>query len=92
VTAGEDVLVGEQGPELLRTSQAGSVINSADTRRTLANAGGNHTYNIDARGTDPALTEERVRRAILTTQNSSVSLSVRANRDMGRRVPQASPA
>jgi hypothetical protein len=79
-------IVGERGPELLVPGMSGSVI----PNNQLNNIGGNttHTYNIDARGTDPALVESRVRTAILASHNSAVSTSLQAGRDQNARTVQ----
>ena len=77
VTAGQTYLTGEQGPELFRANASGHISNAAQTRQAMA-GGGDHYYTIDARGTDPNLTGQRVEAAIRAAHQSAVGLSVRA--------------
>jgi len=76
--------VGEQGPEILLRS-SGTVLSNAESRRAVGGGGGNHFYNIDARGTDPLLTEQRVRTAIISAHDNAVGTSVRVSADRLRR-------
>jgi hypothetical protein len=46
----------------------------------------NHYY-IDARGTDAAAVEMRVRRAVAEAQQGAVSTSIKAQREFQRRTP-----
>ena len=48
----------------------------------------NHYYAIDARGTDPVLTEQRTKAAILAAHNSAVGTSVQAHAEQMKRMPQ----
>jgi len=45
-------------------------------------------YAIDARGTDPVLTEQRTKAAILAAHNSAVGTSVQAHAEQMKRMPQ----
>ena len=56
----------------------------------MASGGGgsNNYYTIDARGTDPVLTEMRVRQAIIAAHDSAISTSVQANAEFAKRTPQ----
>ncbi len=86
VYPGMAYVVGERGPELFRTAVAGHITSNAESRRVAQ--GPAQVWNIgpiDARGTDPVLTEMRVRAAIETARVSSVSTSVQATIDRGRR-------
>ena len=50
--------------------------------------GGNHYYSIDARGTDPVLTEQRTRAAIISANNSAVGTLVAMTSENLKRSPQ----
>jgi len=78
-------LVGENGPEIRRGNRISS--NSA-SRRMLEGQASNHYYAIDARGTDPVLTEQRTKAAILAAHNSAVGTSVQAHAEQMKRMPQ----
>ena len=78
-------LVGEAGPEILSGNTISS--NSA-SRRMLDTKSSTVYYTIDARGTDPAQTEERVRRALIVVHGSAVSTSIQATVDLQKRTPQ----
>ncbi|HTF64542.1 MAG TPA: phage tail tape measure C-terminal domain-containing protein [Edaphobacter sp.] len=80
-------LVGEKGPEIL-TGISGNITSNANSMRALSSGGGPTIhYSIDARGTDPALTEQRTRQAILAAHNSSVNQSLQASAERMKRVP-----
>ena len=51
-------------------------------------SGGNHYYSIDARGTDPVLTEQRTRVAIMAAHNSAVGTGFRVQQEHLKRTPQ----
>ncbi len=53
---------------------------------------GNHYYSIDARGTDPALTEKRTRAAIISAHNSAVGTTVAVASENLKRSPQGTGA
>jgi len=81
-------LVGERGPEIL-TGASGNITSNAASRRMLGNSTGNTAYySIDARGTDPVLTEQRTRTAILAAHNSAISNAVQVNAERLKRTPQ----
>jgi hypothetical protein len=83
-------LVGEKGPELL-TGMAGHVHSNADTKKMLG-GGDTHNYNytIDARDTNPADTEMRVRKAIKESHMTAVQQSLSAHKEMQSRRPASS--
>lgn len=68
VSPGEAYVVGEQGPEAFAPSVRSAM-------RSDRRASGNVFYSIDARGTDPVATEQRVRLAIGAAHNSAVKTS-----------------
>jgi hypothetical protein len=78
-------LVGENGPEIKRGNTISS--NSA-SRRMLEGNASSHYYTIDARGTDPVLTEQRTKAAILAAHNSAVGRSVQVQQEHVKRNPQ----
>ena len=82
---GRSYLVGENGPEIRRGNRISS--NSA-SRRMLEGNASNHYYTIDARGTDPVLTEQRTRAAIAAAHNSSIGTSVQVQQEHMKRTPQ----
>jgi hypothetical protein len=82
---GKSYLVGENGPEIRRGNRISS--NSA-SRRMLEGNASNHYYTIDARGTDPVLTEQRTRAAILAAHNSAVGKAVQVQQEHLKRSPQ----
>jgi hypothetical protein len=87
VNAGSAYLVGEQGPEIL-TGVSGRIANTSASQRMLSGSGGsNHYYTIDARGTDPALTEQRTRQAIQEANRQSMITSIRATNEQTKRLP-----
>jgi hypothetical protein len=78
-------LVGEQGPEIL-TGMSGHITSNLASRRLMGSGGA--SYYIDARGTDPALVEERVKRSLVAVHGSAVATSVQANSELQKRTPQ----
>lgn len=88
VSPGNAYLVGERGPEIL-TGASGNITSNVASRRMLGNSTGSTLYyNIDARGTDPVLTEQRTRTALLAVHNSAVSNAVQVNAERIKRSPQ----
>jgi len=85
MTPGAAYLVGENGPEIRRGNTISS--NSA-SRRMLEGNASNHYYTIDARGTDPVLTEQRTRQAIIAAHNSAVTKSIQVQQEHLKRTPQ----
>lgn len=49
---GKPILVGEQGPEIVKFGQSGTVIPARETAAMLGGGGQTVVYNIDARGAD----------------------------------------
>jgi hypothetical protein len=81
-------LVGERGPEIL-TGASGKVL-STDTSHRILTGGANpsvHYYTIDARGTDPVLTEQRTRAAIIAAHNSAIVTSTQVQQERAQRRP-----
>jgi hypothetical protein len=79
-------IVGERGPEIL-TGASGRIVSNATAQRMFGGGGDSHYYTIDARGTDPVLTEQRVYRAIKAAHDSAVSSAVQATIMRNQRVP-----
>jgi hypothetical protein len=80
VNAGQTYMVGEQGPELFRSSTAGSIT-------PLSASGGNNTtvqYIIDARGADTGA-EQRIRIALKETEDRAVMRAVATTQEMSKR-------
>ncbi len=88
VTAGDSVLVGERGPEIMRAASNVSIFSNSASRR-MGGGGSNHFYSIDARGTDPVQTEIRVKAAIKAAHGDAIVTSAQAQHDHARRVPRA---
>ena len=87
VSASDAYVVGEHGPELLMGA-SGRIASNSESVRTLGGGGTHFTIeNIDCRGTDPVLTEQRFRTALVAIHGSAVNTSIRANRDITRRTP-----
>jgi hypothetical protein len=86
VSPGSAYLVGERGPEIL-TGASGNILSNAASKRTMSGSSGNTAnYTIDARGTDPALTEQRTRQGILAAHNSAVVTGMQLNSERLKRV------
>jgi hypothetical protein len=79
-------LVGESGPEILYGA-SGNIASNSASRRMLGSGGSNHYYTIDARGTDPVLTEQRTRSAIIAAHQSAVVTSLQAVNERAKRTP-----
>ena len=89
VNPGSAYLVGERGPELYTPRETG-MITPADASRRLLTGGESpsvHYYTIDARGTDPALTEQRTRTAIIAAHNSAIMTSTQVQQEKTARTP-----
>ena len=85
MSADKAYITGENGPEIMSGINA-HVTSNSDSRKLLGGSGGDtHNYTIDARGTDPVQTEERVRTAIMAAHNSAVSTSQQVSADRVRR-------
>jgi hypothetical protein len=79
--------VNERGTEILMGA-SGTVLSNSQSRKMLDGAGGgNHYYSIDARGTDPVLTEQRTRAAIMAAHNSTIGNSVAVTFERLKRTP-----
>jgi phage-related minor tail protein len=75
-------MVGERGPEAFATIGApGHDGASAQPYQMVY-------YTIDARGTDPVLTEQRTRGAIVAAHQSAIVNSVQTNDELAKRRPQ----
>lgn len=79
-------MVGEQGPEIL-SGVSGRISSNLESRRMLANTSAPlyGSLNIDARGTDPVLTEQRTKQAIFAAHSSAVTNSVQAHAEQAKR-------
>ena len=80
VTPDRAYLVNERGTEILMGA-SGTVLSNSQSRKMLEGASGNHYYSIDARGTDPVLTEQRSRVAIMAAHNSAVGTGFRVQQE-----------
>ena len=87
VTADKAYIVGDDGPEILRKT-TGTVASNSQSKKLMTKTGGDHYYAIDARGTDPVLTEQRTRAAIMAAHNSAVGTSVQVQAEHMKRMPQ----
>jgi hypothetical protein len=67
---------------------SGQIAGNTTARRGQGSMGNTAYYTIDARGTDPVLTEQRTRTAIIAAHNSAASLGVQLNAERLRRTPQ----
>lgn len=84
-------IVGEAGPELFMPPSSGTIVpNHQLASMTTSVSGGNVSYSIDARGTDPVQTEMRVRSAIVAAHQSSVKQAVQQVHQQSARQPQRS--
>ncbi len=85
---GSAYIAGERGPELLFAS--GEIASNSASQRMLSAPAQNHYYTIDARGTDPVLTEQRTKAAIIAAHNSAVSGGFMASQEYVKRTPRRS--
>lgn len=83
VDAGTTYLVGESGPELLTMGNSSGHI----TPNHMLGGGQVINYSIDARGTDPALTEMRTRAAIMQSHKSAVHQALQQQHQRALRSP-----
>lgn len=81
-------LVGDNGPEILMRASGSIMSNTATNRMLSGSVGPSFTYSIDARGTDPVLTEQRTRAGIIAAHNSSVVTSLQLQKEQLKRTPQ----
>lgn len=85
VDPGHAYMVGEEGPELWTPPASGGQI--VPNHLLNQNASGGDTY-IDARGTDPAAVERRVRQGMQAAHNSAVRSSFKTYTEYQQRTPQ----
>jgi hypothetical protein len=83
IPGGSTALVGENGPELIRSGSAGDTV----TPNSALGGVTNH-YTIDARNSDAAAVEQRVRIAIAASGAQSVSRAYQATAEHARRNPK----
>jgi hypothetical protein len=92
VSPGSAYLVGERGPEIL-TGASGNITSNVASRRMLGGSTGNTLYySIDARGTDPVLTEQRTKAALIAVHSSAISNAVQVNAERIKRTPSSRTA
>jgi hypothetical protein len=82
-------LVGEHGPEILSGASGAITSNAASSRMLNASSGTTANYTIDARGTDPVLTEQRTRAAIMAAHSSAITTGMQLSAERLKRVPPA---
>ena len=82
VDPGQAYMVGEQGPELWTPPSKGSIIPNNKL------GGTNIFYSIDARGTDPVLTEQRTKAAIVAAHQSAIVTATKVQAESAKRKPQ----
>lgn len=84
VSPGQAYMVGERGPEAFMP--AGQTAQEQASRRTPG-SGGTAYYSIDARGTDPVLTEQRVKASLIAVHGSAVSTAIQGVNERTKRTP-----
>jgi hypothetical protein len=77
---------GQSSPSMAAAS--GQIAGSTAARRGQGSPGNTAYYTIDARGTDPVLTEQRTRAALIAVHSSAVSNAVQVNAERIKRTPQ----
>lgn len=75
-------MVGERGPEAFASIGAPGYDGASAQPYQIVN------YSIDARGTDPVLTEQRTRAAIVAAHQSAIVNSVQTTNERAKRQPQ----
>lgn len=80
VMAGVPIDVGEMGRERFVPSTPGRIVPHSQL-------GGGDTWNIDARGTDPALTRENFERALAANRQQATHDAAMATAERNRRIP-----
>jgi hypothetical protein len=83
-------MVGENGPELANFGGGGHVTSNSDVRAMLKGGGGSPVYNIDARGSNAADVQMRVKQAMQVTHAHAVQSSMQAQRELAARRPRSS--
>lgn len=76
VDPGHAYIVGEKGPELFSPGSHGTITPNHQL------GGTNHFYTIDVRGTDPVLSEQRTRAAIIAAHKSAITTSMQVRRSI----------
>jgi hypothetical protein len=85
IPTGIPALVGENGPELFMPSTPGHIVSND----RLAGLGGvTNVYQIDAKGTDPALVAEHTAHAIRLATQHGAAAGARAVMEKSRRTPR----
>lgn len=79
-------VVGEQGPEVFTPGVHGNVTSNADLRKKLGGGGPSIGY-LDARGTNPAEVEMRVKRGMTMAYNAALRDAARAQQERQARSP-----
>lgn len=87
VSPGGAYIVGEHGPEPFLPQVSGHVMSNTMAQKTFGSGGSTYFMSVDARGTDPVLTEQRVYRAIKQAHQDAIGTSVRASVMRNDRVP-----
>jgi hypothetical protein len=87
VAPGAAYLVGDRGPEPVMSQMSGASMSEAMSQRTVGSGGHTYFMSIDARGTDPIQTEQRVYRAIRDAHRDAIGTSVQATVLRSARVP-----
>ncbi|MBZ5621455.1 MAG: hypothetical protein LAQ69_22425 [Acidobacteriia bacterium] len=88
MSPGNAYVAGEKGPEPIFATSHASVMSAALAKRYFGGGGGPMiSYMVDARGTDPVLSDMNTRRALHAVHGSAVATGVLANHDRQRRVP-----
>lgn len=75
-------IVGEDGPEVFMPTSSGRIV-----PHDRIGVGSGNTWNIDARGTDPALTRENFQRALQATHAQATRDAMHAVSERRRRIP-----
>lgn len=88
ISADTWAVVGERGPELFHSGGGGHIVPNNKVSPMSGGGGDTHVqYSIDARGTDPVQTEQRVRSAIVAAHQSAVKQSVQQVQQQQLRKP-----
>lgn len=88
VSAGSIAMVGEQGPELVRFGSDAYVTPNHKLPDMIGGGGTAVHYHIDARNSDAAMVDQRVRIAMQATHATAVRDAVMAGADRARRMPR----
>ena len=85
VDFGQSYMVGEQGPEVWTPPASGG---SIVPNHALGQHFGGATYYVDARGSDPAAVEQRIRQANIATGQAATRTSFKSFQEYQQRTPQ----